>query len=293
MVEWIIGGVPEHFNLPWYDCVEHDAWRDIDVQLQWRDCPGGTGQMCQWLTQGQLDLAVILTEGAVAQIAYEHAPFSIVGTYVPTPLQWGVHVHAKSAFMHIDDLRARRFGISRYGSGSHIMALVLDMQRDWLEGEQPQLIPVGNFQGAKRAFDEDRIDGFLWERWMTKPMVDSGEWRCIDLVVGAWPAFVIVARNELCTSHSAQIRGIIQNVHKQCVVRRRKPIELLEQLHSRFALPKQDLRDWLAEMVWQPISSVSSSALHEVAKALMRCDILESMPHPESLIDTLCCDLGP
>lgn len=56
-----IGGVPEHFNLPWRDVLadRDDEWIDVD---------GGSGAMARALDGGELDIAVMLTESAVRAI---------------------------------------------------------------------------------------------------------------------------------------------------------------------------------------------------------------------------------
>ena len=46
----------------------------------------------------------------------------MLGVYVDSPLHWGVHVVAGSSFDSFESLRGARFGISRYGSGSNLMA---------------------------------------------------------------------------------------------------------------------------------------------------------------------------
>ena len=64
-----VGGVPEHFNLPWHLCIENGEFDEIAIDLQWTDVPEGTGKMCQMLREGETDIAVILSEGIVKDIA--------------------------------------------------------------------------------------------------------------------------------------------------------------------------------------------------------------------------------
>ena len=59
-----IGGVPEHFNLPWLRLAESGALDDLGVA--WRDVPEGSGAMAAALRAGELDAAMLLTEGAVS-----------------------------------------------------------------------------------------------------------------------------------------------------------------------------------------------------------------------------------
>ncbi len=39
----IVGGVPEHFNLPWKQAIEYDMFQSIDVEIEWRDFHYGNG----------------------------------------------------------------------------------------------------------------------------------------------------------------------------------------------------------------------------------------------------------
>jgi len=110
-----IGGVPEHFNLAWYLTLKNGEYKAEDINLRWHDYHGGTGQMCKGLREGDIDMAVILTEGIVKDIIAGN-PSKIVQTYTQSPLIWGIHVAANSKFKTIEDIKGTRAAISRYGS---------------------------------------------------------------------------------------------------------------------------------------------------------------------------------
>jgi len=46
-----IGGVPEHFNLPWHRTIANKDFETKGIDLQWADYPGGTGAMMQDLRE--------------------------------------------------------------------------------------------------------------------------------------------------------------------------------------------------------------------------------------------------
>jgi len=69
MIKLEVGGVPEHFNLPWHLALEAARFAPFKIDLRWRDYPDGSGAMAKALRQGELDAALLLTEGAVAGIA--------------------------------------------------------------------------------------------------------------------------------------------------------------------------------------------------------------------------------
>lgn len=118
-----IGGVPEHFNLAWYLTLKNSEYKKEGINLRWKDYFGGTGQMCKALRDNEIDLAVILTEGIVKDIIAGNK-CKIVQVFVESPLIWGIHVAHNSAFQSIDDLKSKKAAISRYGSGSHLMAYI-------------------------------------------------------------------------------------------------------------------------------------------------------------------------
>ena len=85
MIQVKIGGVPEHFNYPWYLTLKDKLYQKEGINLRWEDFPGGTGQMNQALREGRIDLAVILTEGVVRDIVHGN-PARIVQVFVNSPL---------------------------------------------------------------------------------------------------------------------------------------------------------------------------------------------------------------
>src|SRR5690606_30497387 len=95
--------------------------------------------------------------------------FRIVSFYTDSPLIWGLHVPAVSALQTVEDVRGRRYAISRRGSGSHIMAYVHARERGW-PVDALELVAVGNLKGAIDAFSAGTADVFFWEKFMTKPL---------------------------------------------------------------------------------------------------------------------------
>ena len=102
--------------------------------------------MCKALRTGEVDIAIVLTEGIIKDIAAGN-PSKIVQTYIETPLIWGIHVSATSSFQKTEDLEHATIAISRFGSGSHLMAIVNAHQQGW-NIEKLQFKVVGNLQGG-------------------------------------------------------------------------------------------------------------------------------------------------
>ncbi len=96
-----VGGVPEHFNYPWYNTLKNKEYDKHEINLRWRDFPSGTGDMCASLRNGEVDIAIVLTEGIIKDIAAGN-PSKIVQTYVKSPLIWIVLSISSMPFISIE-----------------------------------------------------------------------------------------------------------------------------------------------------------------------------------------------
>ena len=168
-----VGGVPEHFNYAWYIGLKNNLFKENGINLRWVDCPGGTGQMTEALRTNSIDMAVVLTEGIVKAIS-EGLSCKIVQTYVQSPLVWGVHVAYNSKFKTSSELKKKQAAISRYGSGSHLMAYINAQQLEWDVTCDLKFKLVKNLDGGVKALSNGDADYFLWEKFTTKPFVDEG-----------------------------------------------------------------------------------------------------------------------
>ena len=194
-----IAGVPEHFNRAWRALAAGDT-------LRFEEVPEGTGRMLDLLTGGDCDIALLLTEGAVAGAA-RGMPVAVLGTWVETPLHWGVHVPAASDLRSPADIRDLRVAISRYGSGSHLMGALYAESRGWKSS--PDYVVVNTLAGAREAFATGEADVFLWERATTAPLVASGEFRRVDVMPTALALFRGVCACQLaCVATGGMSRAL-------------------------------------------------------------------------------------
>src|SRR5690606_3359788 len=187
-----ISGVPEHFNLLWHLAIDDNAFEDRGIDLQWNDVPEGTGKMCQLLRDDETDIAVILTEGIVKDIIGGNK-VKIIQKFVDSPLYWGIHVDANSSYRSIQELKGTKAAISRFGSGSHLMAYINANEQGWDIANDVDFEVVNDIKGAVNALGNGSADYFMWEHFMTKPLVDQGIFRRLSDCPTPWPCFVIAA----------------------------------------------------------------------------------------------------
>jgi S-formylglutathione hydrolase FrmB len=145
------------------------------------------------LEQGTIDVATCLTEGILTAISAGHR-CRLHSLWVESPLEWGIHVAADSPIAEVDALNRpdSLFAISRPGSGSELMALVLADQRQWgwRMPAADRFVTVQTIDGAVEALAATRTaHGFLWNKSMTTAYPQL---RRIGEILTPWPSFVVV-----------------------------------------------------------------------------------------------------
>lgn len=267
-----IGGVPEHFNLAWYLTLKNGEYKAEGINLRWHDYHGGTGQMCKGLREGDIDIAVILTEGIVKDIIAGN-PSRIVQTYTQSPLVWGIHVADKSNFNSIDNIKGTRAAISRYGSGSHLMAYVNAKNNSWDLEKDLQFSVIKNLDGAIEGLTNGDADYFMWEKFTTKPLVDDGIFRRIGECPSPWPCFVIAVRQEFIDNHKDDLETLLEIINN--TTREFKHIPSIDRtISNRYDQDLEDVREWLSITEWSQ-DLMDESTLNRVQNELLDLNIIE------------------
>jgi len=271
-----IAGVPEHFNLPWHLCIDNGEFEQVGIDLQWTDVPEGTGKMCQMLRDGETDIAVILTEGIVKDIIGGN-PSSIVQIYIESPLIWGIHVAANSKYHSMSDLKNTKVAISRYGSGSHLMAYVnAQNQSRMMSGWNTNNLEfeiVNTIDGAVEALTNGTADYFMWERFMTKPLVDKGIFRRIADCPTPWPCFVIAVRNEFL-EHNKQTLSLILAIINNTTIEFKDIPSIDKTLASKYRQKLDDIQEWLSLTKWSQ-KPIEEKVLNNIQNQLFDLKIID------------------
>lgn len=266
-----IVGVPEHFNLPWHLCIENGEFEAESIDLQWKDVPEGTGKMCQMLRDGETDIAVILTEGIVKDIVAGN-PSKIVQIYVQSPLIWGIHVAAKSDFNTVAELKDKKVAISRIGSGSQLMAYVNAHENGWMTDDLKFEI-INTIDGAVEALTKGTADYFMWERFMTKPLVDQGIFRRVGDCPTPWPSFVITVRDEFLKKNLKTVEKILEIINK--TTQDFKDIPNIDKtLSGLFDQKIEDIREWLKLTQWSQ-KNLSEKSFIKIQNQLFDLGIID------------------
>ena len=267
-----IAGVPEHFNLAWHLSIDNGEFNEVGIDLEWTDVPEGTGKMCDLLRDQSTDLAVILTEGIIKDISFGNS-VKIVQEYVSSPLLWGIHVASQSTFNTIEDLKNKRIAISRFGSGSHLMAIVHAEQQGW-DIDSLEFVVIDTFDKAVVALQEGKADYFMWERFMTQPTVDQGVFRRIGECPTPWPSFVIVGTSKFVYENKALVNSLLDVINRTTLEFKSIP-SIDRTLASRFNQEVEDIQNWLKLTRWSQ-KQLSEKDFITVQEQLFKLNVISN-----------------
>jgi sulfonate transport system substrate-binding protein len=273
--------VPEHYNLPIHLAKEQKAFSKRGIDLEWSDFGGGTGQMTKALRDGDVDVCLLLTEGIIADIIKGN-PSKIISEYVLTPLTWGVHTGFDNSLSDYRNIFDKKYAISRFGSGSHLMAIV-DAESKGYHLDNDQFVVIKDIKGALPSLKANETDVFYWEKYTTKPHVDSGDLKKLGEYRTPWPCFVIAATDEILEKYPDQIIRLLRVIHDQCdrFMENRDAIAIAA---NRYGLRIEDAERWYNSTEWAIHGWVSDKMVENVIYHLKTAEIIESKVEIPELI---------
>jgi len=255
-----VGGVDEHYNLPWHLLMESGKLAEVDVELNWKNCYGGTGEMTKLLRENVLDMAVLLTEGMIADCLKGNSA-KILKVYVNSSLEWGVHTAAKTTH-ELWKKQSITFAVSRMGSGSHLMALLYAQQMG-IPADRITFKVVGSIDGAMESFENHSVDVFLWERFTTEPYLDKHDLKRLDSIDTPWPCFVIAVRPEFYEANQEQVDCVLDDVFGKASDLKEDP-SAVTIIAQRYNLHPGKVQQWFEKVEWGKGDSLSVEEVENV-----------------------------
>ena len=284
MIDLKVGGVPEHFNYPWYITLKNKEYTKKGINLRWTDYPGGTGQMCKALRSGDVDIAIVLTEGIIKDIINGN-PSKITQVFVKSPLIWGIHVGANSKFKTINDLEHATVAISRFGSGSHLMAIVNACNNGW-DIDKLKFKVIGDLQGGIDALTNGDADYFMWEHFTTKPLVDDGTFRRLGDCPTPWPCFVVAVRNKILENHPEKVKEVLDIINN-CTNDFKKIDNIDKTLSVRYEQQLEDIKKWLSITEWNAGKPITKNLITRIQNKMVGFNVIEEKKNSGDLIKNM------
>jgi ABC-type nitrate/sulfonate/bicarbonate transport system substrate-binding protein len=235
------------------------------------------------LRDGETDIAVILTEGIVKDIVAGNLS-KIVQVYVDSPLIWGIHVAAKSNYKTLADIENTKVAISRLGSGSQLMAYVNANNQGW-DTDKLQFEIINTIDGAVEALTNGTADYFMWERFMTKPLVDKGIFRRIADCPTPWPCFVIAVRDEILENEPETIQKILNIINKK-TASFKSIVGIDTVLSLEYKQKIADIQEWLSLTEWSQ-KQLTEEMLNNIQKQLLELKIINKIGTFDEIVKTV------
>lgn len=288
-------GVPEHFNYP-IRMLKDEGY------IAYEEDKSGTGSMLGKLDKGECDIAVVLTEGAVlhaintttlagkdttnqnGDAVKQQGKVKIAGLYVSSPLDWGIHASYTSRFNTVDDIKENGqdkknrhedvlYAISRYGSGSHLMAFVLSKSiLKWKNYDKTKFKVIENMDGAIKEMtngkDKDSML-FLWNKTMTQQHVDAKVFKRIGVIPTPWPCFVFAIREDVLKTRADEVNEFFDRLKKACdTFKQNKNGESIEFIKQSYGLSTADAKEFLDTVFYDSSNNLSNDMLQDVIDTL-------------------------
>ncbi|MEQ8926626.1 MAG: substrate-binding domain-containing protein [Fulvivirga sp.] len=266
-----IGGVPEHFNLPIHLAIESGAFSEKNIEIIWKDFPGGTGSMTQALRNDETDICILLTEGIITDIINGNAS-KIISGYVKSPLTWGIHTYVTNDEQLSETLFKEQIAISRKGSGSHLMPIV-DALIQGKSIQDDQFVIIKDINGALDSLKKQETSVFYWEKYTTKPFVKNGHLKRIGEFISPWPCFMIAATDRIIQDQPEAIDTMLRVIHDSCEKFMTNP-DAPKLVSERYNLDYRDAEYWYHGTEWTTDSWVSDKMLTNVVFALREAKII-------------------
>lgn len=267
-----IVGVPEHFNFPFRILNQNQPFEKEGIHIEWKEESRGSGQMALDLKNGDADMAILLTESFLKEFG-SNPEVKMAGFHVTTPLTWGIHVNPGHQANQVENIVSKHFLVSRMGSGSHLMALVLAEKMGW-EKDTLTFEIVGNLDGAKEAFVAGNPGMFLWEKYTTAPEVNAFYMKRIGEIQSPWPCFVYVVNEKSIRKFSSwipKIRDEVYSISKNLST----DSELPTRLSEAYQLNLEDVESWIKQTRWATKGKVNRTDLEDILEKTLKFEILK------------------
>lgn len=279
--------VPEHFSTPLFFAINHGLFDGIKIELT--PVIEGTGRLIALLNSDSVDIAIGLTEAFVADIAKgrQEEKYKIVDTYVKSPLCWAISTGIdRKDIQSADDLKGKKIGVSRIGSGSYVMSFVLAHQRNFPQPFYSEFPILSNFKNLrdsvnlkfKEGDDLSNSDAFMWEHFTSKKYYDNKEIKRIGEIYTPWPSWVITATNKTLENPDV-IKKFISGLNKGIAHFEKNKEEAVEFISENLDYSKEDAREWLKTVKFNEEVGVApidwDNLIHKTSALLKLAGVLQ------------------
>jgi ABC-type nitrate/sulfonate/bicarbonate transport system substrate-binding protein len=144
---------------------------------------------------------------------------------------------------------------------------------------------VNTLDGAVTALTNGTADYFMWEHFMTKPLVDKGIFRRVADCPTPWPSFVIAVREVILQENPEEIKKLLEVINKQTQSFKSIP-NIDAVLETKFQQKIEDIQQWLQLTEWSQ-NNLSEEMTETIQNQLLELQIIDQKATYVNLVKAL------
>ena len=157
------------------------------------------------------------------------------------------------------------------------MSYVLAKREGW-NSDTLEFKTVNNLPGALEVMNARNPEMFLWEKYTTKPWVDSKKMKRIGEVPSPWPCFAMIATNKALAEFGEvifQLRDLVYQASKEL----QSSDSAIDEISENYGLDAPDVEEWFAQTTWAVDAKISRTQLMNSMKTMKELGIIsEEIP---------------
>ena len=141
---------------------------------------------------------------------------------------------------------------------------------------------VHTIDGAVAALTAGTSDYFMWEQFMTQPLVDQKIFRRLGVCASPWPCFVIAANTIFASENPTDLQTVLAVINRYTSSFKNRATAAAD-IAERFHLEPPQVHDWLQVTEWSQ-EQITSETLNKIQNQLVSFNIIDKKGTFEEMV---------
>lgn len=218
-------------------------------------------------------------------------PIKFYAGYTKSALTWAISITPKSNIKSLKEIK--KVAISRYGSGSHIIAVLLAKSNN-IEFEYEV---CNDILGMISALQSGSLDAFLWEIVTTQPYYDKGMVKLLDTISPKWPSFCMATTLDSVTTNHDLLQkfriDLLKTIPRFVKDFHTTGIKYIMENKDVFHYEREEgLMEWFEKVEFvDDFQSIDKKALKVCLEVLIDANMLDREQIEQFKVDNNCADI--
>ncbi|NNK71958.1 MAG: ABC transporter substrate-binding protein, partial [Flavobacteriaceae bacterium] len=163
-----------------------------------------------------------------------------------------------------------------------LMAYVSAQNNEWDLEKDLNFEVIRNLDGAIEGLTSGKADYFLWEKFTTKPIVDSGTFRRVGECPTPWPCFVVAVRESFIEENMDELNTILSIINQTTAEFKQIP-SIDRMIANRYNQSLDDVKEWLSLTEWST-DQIKDKTVENVQRQLKALRIISETRSYKDLV---------